>query len=153
MVGNIKSSETVLIASVIQTLEEMSFSEADLHQEEVIFPDTSWFQATISVSQPYSGSLGLAVPRDLALQLAEATYGFMEGDLTDEMVLDTLGEFCNTIAGCALAKLLPGSESFMLDIPKRSVQSQSKIEGLANNLYFAVDGKFFALYFDGDLFK
>ena len=119
MVGNATLIENEVSKALSTTLEAMSFSE--VIRVDRVRPDEmsrEMVYAHLHIESPQDGYLALYMPVSLASKLTEATFGVLEEEPGLEMMLDALGEFVNTITGCALVSILSDTESFSLGLPE-----------------------------------
>ena len=156
MVGNAAMIEDEVLKALNTTLEEMSFSHVirvdrvrqNTSEEKMVF-------AHLHIDEPRQGFLALYMPMNLASKLTEATFGILDKPPAIEMILDALGEFVNTITGCALAGILSDNETFTLGLPKMGQLDKdlSEVNGLETLWAFSIDEEPVYLSCSGEIFS
>jgi len=87
-----------------------SLAFADARPSEAVFrwSQPGLFWSEIRLDAPHTGQVTLALPRPLAVELADDALGGLPPSLTEAALPDFLGELSNTLAGNLLARLHPG---------------------------------------------
>lgn len=155
-----------MATALSKTLEEMAFAEVipldDLKEDEFApapLEDTDdVFWATIPLIRPNTGFITLIVKPELALNLTEMIYGFMEeGALTDEVVLDSIAEMANVIAGRFFNEILSEEKAFELGLPAKGrceeLKEVPEQEGECVAIDYAVEGAALKLILNSDELK
>lgn len=154
MVGNSGQLESFLHQAISKTLEEMSFSEVFKPEDESLVElSGKQIVAQLKVVEPKAGELTLILSEGLACDLTKATFGFLEGPPTEDMVKDAMGEFVNTIFGCALNDVLEGGQAFMLDLPETKVLDAKDLDKGNGRRLFSVNNAYIALDVTGPIFQ
>lgn len=106
-----------LTEAVTNTMEAMTFTAVDPAET----PPPAGLVCRIPVQEPFVGELQLALPWELAQELATAAFGTEPDDPV--LVQDALGEILNTIAGQFLCLLVKGEQDFRLGLPENGQAS------------------------------
>ena len=148
--------------AVGRTLEGMLFMEALPAYEEKVDKTADLFWATLKVKAPMEGHLTFVVPRSLLTTIVDGFYGeagteaaFLEGSsiqATDQIMLDTLAELLNTVAGRTLNLIVPANNVFELGLPftGKGYPEETIKSPCFREHVFNIDEQFFSIILDGD---
>ncbi|XPV76878.1 MAG: hypothetical protein ACNI27_02850 [Desulfovibrio sp.] len=148
--------------AVGRTLEGMLFMEAVPAYEETLDQSTDLFWASLAVKAPMKGKLTFVVPRSLLVNIVDGFYGeagteaaFLEGSnvqATDQIMLDTLAELLNTIAGRTLNLIVPANNVFELGLPATGLGYPDGPDGVAcrREHVFKIDEQYFSIILEGE---
>jgi len=150
MAGDTSMVEQALSNAISKTLEEMSFSEVIKEESKKLDAiKNGVYCASLTVSDPFIGKLSLYMSTSLAEKLTEATFGVENIVPTEEIVLDALREFINTIFGCALAEIVDNDKSFMLGLPNSEVLDSFDVSSVPDAQLYLVDQEYLVLVPEG----
>ena len=110
-----------LMEATSKTLENMAFEEIELADQcsEISETHQHIIWVSLPIVEPISGEVALRLSEKCARRITEDIYGDIDnGDITENTIVDALGEILNTIVGRFLAALLPAEQSFKLGFPK-----------------------------------
>jgi len=110
-----------LMEAISNALENMAFEETEMADEHSEIPETPdqllWI--SLPVVKPISGAVVLRLSEKCAQRITGDIYADLDiGDITEDSIMDALGEILNTIVGRFLTILLPAEQSFDLGFPK-----------------------------------
>ncbi len=143
-----------LATALASTLENLAFAEIepldvdeykkDAFNNEVILRDeTIWSQIPFVI--PFEGHLTIMLVPELANNLTEGIYGFLEEDmLSEEVVFDSVAEISNILAGQFCTTYLGDDKFFELGLPEKGrTMDESEIPvhaGVEYKLDYNVEG-------------
>lgn len=110
--------EVALFSAVTQTIETMTFEEAELVEQAngaEIAVDMMW--AALPILRPYAGQLVLHVTPEYGKRLAEEIYSNASEAISEETVTDVVTEVADIIAGRFMDELVPHDAQFSLGLP------------------------------------
>jgi CheY-specific phosphatase CheX len=112
---------TVMTTSISEVMETMFYTPVEFGEDSVLSKSGLANTKPNKVSQlkfngDFSGSLTLAVPEELLIEVTENFMGEPRESLEDEHIMGTLTEMLNMICGNALSKMDP-KVPFNLEIP------------------------------------
>ena len=123
MLDSYDTLTSAMVNAISKALENMAFEEAELIENgsnierlKKTCAKTVW--ASLPVIYPLSGKFVLIIPRECAKIITSDIYGaFTDDHISDEAILDAIGEILNTITGRFLAALIPPDQVFDLGLP------------------------------------
>ncbi len=101
------SLQEAVSAAVSETFENMSFMDVERKDEfckEDMFEE--WFWSAIEIKAPFKGSITFVCPKILVAEIHKQIFSLGEITDDDEILLDTIGEFINTISGRCMSFML-----------------------------------------------
>jgi hypothetical protein len=147
--------------AVGRTLEGMLFMEALPAEEGFIDKNADLFWASLPVKRPMSGRMAIVVPRSLLLSIVDGFYGeagtesaFLDGQelqVSDQIMLDTLAELLNTIAGRMMNLIVPANDIFELGLPEHGKgYPEVRKDTPCKEHVFDIDDQFFSVVLEGE---
>ena len=148
-----QSLETLAFVEILP-LGENAPPEAEMID---IYPRNKVYWATIPIVKPNTGSLTVILSEELCSLLTEQIYGFIEDEITMEMLQDAVAELANVVSGRFLDAYLEGAHTFELDVPIKGVSdSEDEIalgKDLLEKLDYAVEGHKLTVILTGEGFE
>jgi len=149
-----------------KTFEALAFIELfplfdkdyEYQEKEEVVERGSVMWAKVPFVRPTDGSIQIVLSPELAANITETIYGFMEeGALTEEVMLDAVAEITNVLAGRFFNEILNKGVSFELGLPEKGIlENESEVptcEGKTYCLNFAVEGHKLTVSLNGDNFN
>jgi CheY-specific phosphatase CheX len=142
-----------LLRAMEKALESLAFVEAiPLNEDTPPLPDelkpkprTRVLWTFVEIVRPISGNVYLLMPPELGKSLTMDMFGlFDDSEVTDEMVIDAMGELNNVLSGRVADEILGENAEFELGLPKHGIAEQeSEVTlppGKTHKLDYAVEG-------------
>lgn len=131
--------------------EKLAFMFGDeVSKDEIPVPTGDLIEASMSFTGFRSGSLGLALPRDVCPVISANVLGIdVDDDVAIERSLDALKEVLNVICGNLLTEIEGEEPIFDLTVPETRIVSKAEWAGLLENddtMAFVVDEEPVLLY-------
>jgi CheY-specific phosphatase CheX len=128
-----------------RVLERQVFLFAEELAIEDIPPGGEWVEARMAFNGPFEGSLSLAMPKEVELEIAANFLGKEAGDPdVAKFAQDSLKEILNVVCGHMLTALAGEDPVFDLSIPKvhaLSAGDWAALAALPDSLGFDMEGK------------
>jgi hypothetical protein len=113
-----------LTAAVLQamseTFEGMAFLELMLDDSDPdnLADESAWAWAAVAITSPGSGRFAVVCPHDLLQMITEQLFSEGGAPVSEQQLVDTLGEIVNTVAGRCLSLCVPAEKVFTLGLPQ-----------------------------------
>lgn len=122
-----------LAEAMSETFEGMAFLELqkDFTGDRTCRGSSSCVWSKVEILQPHPGFVLLCAPKDLVSEIWGALYGGLDDTVTEQKLMDTLGELVNTVAGKALGSIVPVETTYTLGVPKSGVGDPAEQQGTA----------------------
>jgi hypothetical protein len=104
------------------------------------------------IHDPIQGELYLRMPKPLLSKIVSSVYIMPSEELSEQMLLDMLGELINTVAGLFLNAYLPEDQTYNLGLPEQVPVGQEDSPLEMERWDFQVDNDVFSLALAGDGF-
>ncbi len=145
--------EQDIYRAIATTLENMAFMEVSQEVEEArSYPAEEMAASRLLIHDPIQGELYLLMPKPLLSKIVSSVYNLPVEELTEQMLLDLLGELINTVAGLFLNAYLPGDQTYNLGLPEQVPVGQGDSTFEMQRWDFQVENDLFSLALAGDGF-
>lgn len=139
--------------AIVKTLENMAFMEVSQDVEEAMrYPAEEMAVSRLLIHDPIQGEMYLLMPKPLLSKIVSSVYIMPVEELSEQMLLDMLGELINTVAGLFLNAHLPEDQTYSLGLPEQVPVGQEDSPFEMNRWDFQVDNDVFSLALAGDGF-
>ncbi|MCD4687978.1 MAG: chemotaxis protein CheX [Desulfuromonadaceae bacterium] len=139
--------------AIATTLENMAFMEVSQEVEGAKrYPAEEMAVTRLLVHDPVQGELYLLMPKPLLAKIVSSVYIMPEEELSEQMLLDMLGELINTVAGLFLNAYLPEDQTYSLGLPEQVLVGQEDSPFELKRWDFQIDNHMFSLALAGDGF-
>ena len=139
--------QEAMFEAASDTLENMAFMEVvplkDRRDEQKYF-------SRLEILAPVEGVMTLIVSPQLSREIAEGLLDPDDEPPPVEMMLDTLAELLNTIAGGVMRKLVADDETFTLGLPESFSEGAFELSEPFELARFQIDGQAFTLACEGE---
>ncbi len=145
----------VMVQAVVETVEEMAFSELTLYEgePEIGQLNGSFRQAWLLVYQQLAGIFSLTLSPNLLREFAANIYGMDQSEISTEMENDTLAELLNTISGRIMREIIPEDQRYELGLPNIFLDPAILKSRTSFNCCFESEGEYLSFRFiDQDSF-
>lgn len=139
--------QDAMFEAASDTLENMAFMQVVPIKDR---RDEQKYYSRLEILAPVKGVMTLIVSPELAREIAE---GLMDPDDEPppvEVMLDTLAELLNTIAGGMMRKLVADDETFTLGLPETFSEDYVDLKKPFELARFQIDGQAFTLACEGE---
>ena len=131
----------------------MAFMAVSQELEEVRrYPAEEMASSRLLIHDPIQGELYLLMPKPLLIKIVSSIYILPAEELTEQMLLDMLGELINTVAGLFLNAYLPEDQTYSLGLPEQVPVGQEDGPFDMQRWDFQVENDLFSLALAGDGF-
>jgi CheY-specific phosphatase CheX len=145
--------EQDIYRAIATTLENMAFMAVSQELEEVRrYPAEEMASSRLLIHDPIQGELYLLMPKPLLIKIVSSIYILPAEELTEQMLLDMLGELINTVAGLFLNAYLPEDQTYSLGLPEQVPVGQEDGPFDMQRWDFQVENDLFSLALAGDGF-
>lgn len=145
--------EQDIYRAISTTLENMAFMEVGKEAEDAVrYPEDEVAVSRLLIHDPLPGELYLAMPRLLLGKIASSVYIMPAEELSEQMLLDMLGELINTVAGLFLNAYLPEDQTYKLGLPENVPVGENDSPFEMKTWEFHVENDLFSLALAGDGF-
>ncbi len=145
--------EKDIYRAISTTLENMAFMVVGKDVEEAVrYPAEETVVSRLLIHDPMPGELYLAMPKALLSKIATSVYIMPTEELSEQMLLDMLGELINTVAGLFLNAYLPEDQCYKLGLPEIISCGQQDSPFEVTKWEFEVENEVFSLALAGDGF-
>ena len=143
--------EQDIYSAISSTLENMAFMEVGKEVAEAVrYPDEDIVVSRLLIHDPLPGELYLSMPKLLLGKIASSVYIMPAEELSEQMLLDMLGELINTVAGLFLNAYLPEDQAYNLGLPENVPVGENDSPFEMKTWDFHVDNDLFSLTLAGD---
>ena len=145
--------EQDIYRAIATTLENMAFMAVSQELEEARrYPAEEMASSRLLIHDPIQGELYLLMPKPLLSKIVSSVYILPVEELTEQMLLDMLGELINTVAGLFLNAYLPEDQTYSLGLPEQVPVGQENGPFDMQRWDFQVENDLFSLALAGDGF-
>lgn len=142
-----------IYSAIATTLENMAFMEVGTEVEEAVrYSAEEFFASRLLIHDPVPGELYLLMPKALLGKIASSVYIMPVEELSEQMLLDLLGELINTVAGLFLNAHLPESQTYKLGLPENLPAGLEDSPFVMKTWEFQTENDLFSLTLAGDGF-
>ncbi len=144
----------ILVNATLETLENMAFIEVVKSDKTTPYDEhLVRLRLEILINKPFAGEMRLVLPMDLAIQFTKNMYNLAEGEITEDLMQDVLGELINIISGRLMADLIPKDQTFELGLPLIGPDVFVQAEASSLSVEFDAEGVPFWIILFGDGFQ
>ena len=137
-----------------KTMEKMAYEEVEFTDSDRLSADEDEYMwASLSVVEPFSSDISIALPFEFAEELTGAIYGEDMDELSPQDVNDSIAEILNTVAGGFLSEIIPADQEFTLGLPNTGMGTRPETEPGDINISFYVNGHIVKSTISGDEIK
>lgn len=145
--------EQDICRAIATTLENMAFMEVSQELEEARrYPAEEMTSSRLLIHDPIQGELYLLMPKPLLSKIVSSVYILPAEELSEQMLLDMLGELINTVAGLFLNAYLPEDQTYSLGLPEQVPVGKEDGPFDMQRWDFQVENDLFSLALAGDGF-
>jgi hypothetical protein len=145
--------DATIYGAIANTLENMAFLAVESELEgPTRYPAEETMCCRLLIHDPVQGEMYLLMPEPLLRKIASTVYILPEEELTEQMVLDMLGELINTAAGLFMNNYLPKNQTYALGLPETGIEMPKTALSTMKEWEFQADGVLFSLALAGDGF-
>ncbi len=149
--GEINMSEglqdvrTAFLSAASSSIEDMTFQPIDEVKDLDEKPDhgeKSFVWSILPIFSPHEGEMLVEIPEDYARNLTQEMFGFEKPEeVSEEMLIDSVAEIVNTIAGKFMTELVPPDQVYTLGLPKAGLGESPELDDVAVRIQCSSGGE------------